>query len=63
MNGIGLVIAMASATVGGAVTQKILTSLGKVDEASWLDLAVKCSLGITALTAFITFIKTLKTLA
>lgn len=56
---IGVIIGMASATVASAVTQKVFSSVGKVDEAQYLDLATKAGLGTTALTIFATFIKTL----
>lgn len=48
----GVIIAMAIATVASAVTQKIFTSVGKVDEAQYLDLATKSGLAITALSVF-----------
>lgn len=53
----GVIVGMATATVASAVTQKIFTSVGKMDEAQYLDLATKAGLATTALTIFATFIK------
>jgi hypothetical protein len=55
----GLIIGMASLTVGSAVAQKIFSSVGKMDEAQFLDLATKSGLVITSLTAFGKVIKAL----
>lgn len=52
-----VIIGMASATIVSAVTQKIFMSVGKVDEAQYLDLATKAGLATTALTIFSSFIK------
>lgn len=54
---ITIIIGMASVTVGSAVAQKIFSSVGKSDEAQYLDLATKAGLATTALTIFATFIK------
>jgi hypothetical protein len=53
----GLIIGMAVATVASAVTQKIFSSVGKMDEAQYLDLATKSGLTVTALTVFAKVIK------
>lgn len=56
---IKVIITMTSVAVGSGVAQKIFTSIGKVDEAQYLDLATKCGLGATALGLFAGFIKSL----
>jgi len=56
---IGIIITMASVTVASGVAQKIFNSVGKVDEAQYLDLATKAGLGATALGIFASFIKAL----
>jgi hypothetical protein len=50
--GVATIITMGVATIASAITQKILISVGRSDEAQYLDLAVKCGLAITALTIF-----------
>ncbi|HHX70872.1 MAG TPA: hypothetical protein GX708_22825 [Gallicola sp.] len=57
-----LIIGMAVATIGSGVTQKIFSSLGKMDEAQYLDLATKCGLAVTSLTAFAKVIQALSKL-
>lgn len=52
MGGIATIITMSVATIGSAIAQKILNSLGRQDEAQYLDLAVKCGLAVTALAVF-----------
>jgi len=52
-----IIIAMTVTTVASAVAQKVFSSVGKGDEAAYLDLATKCGLGATALSIFATFIK------
>ncbi len=52
-----IIIGMTSATVCSAVAQKIFTSVGKMDEAQYLDLATKAGLGSTALSIFASFLK------
>ncbi len=52
-----IIIGMAVATVASAVTQKIFSSVGKMDEAQYLDLATKSGLAITALSVFAGVIK------
>lgn len=59
---IGIIIGMASVTVGSAVAQKIFTSVGKSDEAQYLDLATKAGLAITALTIFASFLRSMSRL-
>lgn len=54
---IGVIIGMATVTVGSAVAQKILAGTGKADEAMYMDLATKSGLAVTALTIFATFVK------
>ena len=61
-NGIAIIIGMSVVTVGSGVTQKIFESLGKSSEASYLDLATKSLLAVTALTIFAGVIRTLGTL-
>ena len=61
-NGIAIIIGMSVITVGSGVTQKIFESLGKSSEASYLDLATKSLLAVTALTIFAGVIRTLGTL-
>ena len=53
----GMIIGMAVATIASAVTQKIFSSVGKMDEAQYLDLATKSGLVVTSLTAFAKVIK------
>jgi len=60
--GTAIIIGMATLTVGSAVTQKIFSSVGKIDEAAMLDLATKSGLAITALTVFTKVIKVIATL-
>lgn len=57
-----IIIGMAVLTVGSAVTQKIFSSMGKIDEAQYLDLATKSGLAVTALTIFAKVIKALGSL-
>lgn len=54
-----VIITMTSLTVASAVAQKIFSSVGKADEAQYLDLATKAGLATTAITIFVGFIKTL----
>lgn len=44
-------------TIASVVTQKIFSSVGKMDEAQYLDLATKSGLVVTSLTAFAKVIK------
>jgi hypothetical protein len=53
----GLIIGMATITVASAVTQKIFSAVGKMDEAQYLDLATKSGLVVTSLTAFAKVVK------
>jgi hypothetical protein len=62
-SGVILVIGMASVTVAGGITEKILNSIGKIDAAQYMDIAVKSGLAITAITTFVKVIQSLKTLA
>ena len=57
MNGNTIIIGMATLTVASAVTQKIFSSLGKMDEAQYLDFATKSLLAVTGLSAFAGVIK------
>lgn len=52
MEGTGLIVGMSVLTVGSAVAQKIFSSVGKMDEAQYLDMATKSALAVTALTVF-----------
>lgn len=60
--GTGIIIAMACLTVGSAVAQGILSSLGKQTESQYLDLATKSGLVITALGVFAQAIKAISSL-
>jgi hypothetical protein len=60
--GTGIIIGMAGLTVASAITQKILSSVGKMDESSMVDLATKSGLACTALAIFVKFIKVVATL-
>lgn len=53
----GVIVTMSSITVASAVAQKVFSSVGKVDEAQYLDLATKAGLGATALGIFTSLIK------
>lgn len=53
----GLIIGMAVTTVASAVAQKLFSSVGKMDEAQYLDLATKSGLVVTSLTAFAKVVK------
>ena len=53
------IVTMTSITVISAVAQKIFSSVGKSDEAQYLDLATKAGLATTALTIFASFIKSI----
>jgi hypothetical protein len=53
---------MTTITVGSAVAQKVFSSVGKVDEAQYLDLATKAGLGATALSIFASLIKAIANL-
>mgnify|MGYP001417867422 CR=1 FL=1 len=55
----GVIITMTTITVGSAVAQKVFSSVGKSDEAQYLDLATKAGLGGMALSIFAGFIKSL----
>lgn len=55
-----IIIGMAGATVASAIFQKIMASQGKMDEATYLDLATKSGLAVTAVTIFATLIKAVK---
>ena len=59
---IGVIVTMASITVGSAIAQAILSSSGKVDEAKFLDVATKSGLAGTAIMVFASFIKSLRSL-
>lgn len=59
---LGIIIGMAVATVASAIMQKIFTSVGKTDEAQYLDLATKSGLAVTALTVFASVIKAISKL-
>lgn len=59
---IGIIVGMAVATVASAITQKIFASVGKTDEAQYLDLATKSGLAVTALTVFASVIKAISRL-
>lgn len=52
-----VIVGMAVVTVASAITQKIFTSVGKTDEAQYLDLATKSGLAVTALTVFAKVVK------
>jgi hypothetical protein len=56
---VGIIIGMAAITVGSGVAQRIFNSLGKQDEASYLDLATKSGIAVTALSLFAKFISAL----
>lgn len=60
--GIGIIIGMASLTVASAVGQHILSSIGKQSEAQWIDLATKCLIIGTAVTAFFKVVTDIKKL-
>lgn len=60
--GIALIIGMATVTIGGGITCKILEGQGKNTEAGWIDLGVKSLLALTAIGGFVKFISVLKTL-
>lgn len=57
-----VIITMTTITVGSAVAQKVFSSVGKVDEAQYLDLATKAGLGATALSIFASLIKAIANL-
>lgn len=57
-----VIITMSTLTVASAVVQKVFSSVGKNDEAQYLDLATKAGLGATALSIFASFVKALATL-
>jgi hypothetical protein len=44
---LGLLITMGSVTVGGAIIEKVLGSMGKVDEANMVGIVSKSMLAIT----------------
>lgn len=58
----GIIITMTSVTVASAVAQKVFASVGKSDEAQYLDLATKAGMGATALSIFAGLIKAIATL-
>lgn len=58
----GLLITMAVGTVVTGVTEKILMSVGKTDEAQWVAMATKAGMAVTALTAFSSFVKQLSSM-
>lgn len=47
--GTGVIITMTSVTISSAVVQKVFSSIGKNDEAQYLDVVTKCGLGATSL--------------
>ena len=59
---IGVIITMASITIGSAITQAILNGSGKMDEAKFMDIATKAGLGATAVAIFGSFIKSVRSL-
>jgi hypothetical protein len=59
---IAIIIGMAVATVGSGIAQKIFNSLGKQDEASYLDLATKSGIAATSIGIFAKFIASLSKL-
>lgn len=58
----GIIIGMAITTVASGVIQKIFSSLGKMDEAQYLDLATKSGLVVTALSVFAKVVKSIASL-
>lgn len=54
-----VIITMTVITVCSGVAQKVFASVGKADEAQYLDLATKAGLGSTALSIFAGLIKTI----
>jgi hypothetical protein len=54
---IGVIVGMATLTVAGAVTQKVLEGSGKTSAAQFVELATIAGLATTAITIFATFIK------
>jgi hypothetical protein len=44
---LGLIITMGSVTVGGAIIEKVLGSMGKVDEANMVSVVSKSMLAVT----------------
>jgi len=44
---LGLLITMGSVTVGGAIIEKVLGSMGKIDEANMVGIVSKSMLAIT----------------
>ncbi len=60
--GTGVIIGMLTATVAGSIAQKVMIRVGKVDEAQYLDLAVTCGIGGTAIGFVVAFVKVLSNL-
>lgn len=58
----GVIIGMSVITVSGAVAERTLISVGKVDEAQFLSLAVRSGIGATAIAIFATLIKAISNL-
>lgn len=59
---IGVIIGMATLTVGGAITQRVLEGMGKSSAAQITEFVTISGLCITAVTIFSTFIKALSKL-
>lgn len=62
MSSLTIVVGMAVTTAGSAVSQIILKSLGKIDEAQIMDFVTKCLLIVTACTSFTSAIKAILSL-
>lgn len=60
--GTGIIIGMASLTVGSMVLEAILKKGGRIDEASYVSMTTTALMGITALTTFVKLVKVIKSL-
>jgi hypothetical protein len=60
--GIGIIITMASVTVGSMLLEGVLMKAGKVEEAKYVSMTTTAGMGITAVTIFIKLAKTLRSL-
>jgi hypothetical protein len=59
---IGIIIGMASVTIGSMLLEGVLNKAGKMEEAKYVGMTTNAGIGITAITTFITLIKALKSL-
>lgn len=58
--GIGVIITMASVTVGSMLLEGVLSKAGKIEEAKYVSMTTTAGMGITAVTIFIKLAKVLK---